>query len=90
MQTPTGMAYQDLANAIVHQAADDYRNALNGKSYDNHPPEKIIKKIEKFFRSSWYRTLTKVDAEYLIEQLKREHFEKERGSNESNVNSGNA
>ena len=73
------IAYRDLANAIVIQAADDYRRALDGKSYYvTKPPEAIIKEVEKFFHSSWYHMLTKVDGDFLIEQLRREHNEKVR------------
>ena len=69
--------YQDLTNAIVVQAADDYRKALDGKSYSKlKTPEGVIEELEKFFHSSWYRMLTKVDGDFLIEQLKREHNEK--------------
>ena len=71
-------AYRSLGNAIVVQAANDYRNALDGKSYCDKPTEWVIEEIEKFFHSSWYRMLTKVDGNYLIEQLKREHNEKVR------------
>ena len=75
---PIKFAYYDLANAIVEQAAIDYRNALNGVSYDRrYSPESVIKETEKFFRSEWYRTLTNVDGEYLIANLKKEHKEKE-------------
>jgi hypothetical protein len=80
----------DFANAIVKQAADDYRNALQGKGYDQKKPEQVIKEVLRFFRSEWFRTLTKVDAEYLIEQLNKEHLEtEERDNNESNFNAGN-
>lgn len=80
----TELAYQELANAIVLRAVDDYRNALDGKTYDENPrhtPQWVMKECEKFFRSSWYRSLTKVDGEFLIEQLKREHNEKIRKEN---------
>ena len=73
MQNTINTCYQDLANAIVCQAAEDYRNALNGISYCNKSPEYIIKSIEKFFRSSYFRLLTNVSGEYLIEQLRKEH-----------------
>ena len=89
MQTPIEMAYEDLANAIVTQAAHDYRNALNGKSYSEKSPSKIIKEIEKFFRSEYFETLTKVNGEYLIDMLKQEHLDNERRKNESNTDTGN-
>ena len=68
--------YQNLANAIVLQAVTDYRNALDGIGYDYKPADKCIIELEKFFRSTRYRMLTKVKGEYLIEQLQKEHKEK--------------
>ena len=70
------LAYRNLGNAIIVQAANDYRNALDGKSYCAKPPEWVIKETEKFFHSSWYKMLTKIDGDFIIEQLHREHNEK--------------
>ena len=71
------ICYRDLAIAIVKQAADDYRKALDGKTYyENKTPESIIKEVKHFFHSSWYHTLTKVDGDFIIDQLHREHNEK--------------
>ena len=70
-------AYRNLANAIILQAVADYRNALKGISYNNYPPEAIIKEVEIFFRSRWYRELTNIDAEYLIERLQKQHNERQ-------------
>ena len=90
MQSPIDRAYQDLANAVVTQAAQDYRNALNGKSYNAKPPERIIKEIEKFFRSEYFEILTKVKGEFLIERLRQEHLEnEERSKNESFTDTSN-
>lgn len=76
---PIQSAHHDLANAIIVQAVEDYRNALNGVSYDrNLTPESVVKSIERFFRSEYYRTLTNVGGEYLIEQLNKEHKQKEK------------
>ena len=78
--------YQDLANAIVLKAVEDYRNALDGNSYHRYKsPEDIIEECETFFRSSWFKILTKVNGKYLIEQLKKEHLENERSKNENNT-----
>lgn len=89
MQSVTDVVYQDLANAIVLQAVDDYRNALKGISYNHCSPETIIKKLEEFFRSDYYELLTKVKGEYLIEKLRAEHLENERRNNESNADTSN-
>jgi hypothetical protein len=74
--------YQELANGIVLQAVDDYRKALNGevysKNFGNVTPEYLIVDCERFFRSKYFHLLTKVDGEYLIQKLRREHEEKVR------------
>lgn len=66
--------FEKLANAIVLQAVEDYRTALS--ALKNAPSDGRIRyeaaKLERFFRSPWYRTLTSVDAEWLIGQLKQE------------------
>lgn len=59
--------YQNLANAIVAVAADDYRGALKSGN------DKLLESLDKFFHSSWYRTLTGVDSDVLLGMLKREH-----------------
>ena len=66
--------YERLANAIVIQAADDYRIAL--KKIKAHPKNRQAideaLEIERFFRSGWYSQLTSVDGEYLIRRLQDE------------------
>ena len=67
----TGNAYENLANAIIVQAAEDYRAAL--KKIKAHPKNKDVineaLRIERFFRSGWYQRLTNVDGEFLIRKL---------------------
>lgn len=66
--------YTELANAIVIQAAKDYRKALKTlKRYPRYEPAKaVVAEVEKFFRSDWYRMLTSVDAEMLMRKIRRE------------------
>ena len=59
-------AYQELANAIVLQAVYDYRDPKRALE---------IHEIESFFRSDWFRVLTKVDPELLIAKLREEKLE---------------
>ena len=75
---------EDLTNAIVKQAAEDYRKALRGKGYSHMPASKVIEDVEKFFRSKYFYLLTNVKGEYLIERLKEE-YEEERNKDESNL-----
>ena len=55
--------YEELANAIVLQAVKDYR--LNDD-------ERELASIERFFRSSWFSTLTSINPEMLISKLRKE------------------
>lgn len=66
--------YQNLANAIITQAAKDYRYALKHlKPGDELSPEKlIIDECEQFFRSDYFRILTKLDGERLISMIREE------------------
>lgn len=66
--------YERLANAIVLQAVSDYRAALKKvrKNPKNREALDTALQIEKFFHSQWYQTLTSVDGEYLITQLREE------------------
>lgn len=66
--------YERLANAIVIAAVKDYRAAL--KRLKKNPNSRYargeVESIERFFRSDWYRELTDLRGEYLIEKLREE------------------
>ena len=66
--------YERLANAIILQAALDYRRDLKKlkKNPQNRDVLNEVMQIEKFFRSSWYQVLTTVDGEFLIQKLRKE------------------
>lgn len=66
--------YERLANAIIFQAASDYRRNLKKlkKNPQNREVQNEVMQIEKFFRSSWYQVLTTVDGEFLIQKLRKE------------------
>ena len=63
--------YQELANAIVAAAAKDYMRAK--KRLIKHPKnEDALRQVEectRFFHSSWYKMLTKIDGDVLIKKL---------------------
>lgn len=65
--------FETLANAIIEQAAKDYRLAL--RYHFKHPENprymREVTEIERFFRSGWYTALTDVDGEYLIREIRR-------------------
>lgn len=56
----------DLANAIVVQACDDYRDALRGKCEN---PGATKREIKRFFKSDYYKLLTAVDSQMLLHRL---------------------
>ena len=71
-------AYEELANAIVVQAVEDYRDALSLirdesiTEQDYIDAQSTIRECERFFRSDYYRVFTDVDGEYLIKMLQEE------------------
>lgn len=66
--------YENLANAIVVQAATDYRKALRDLKINPEyvPALYTVSDVERFFRSDWCRTLTSVSGEQLITKLRAE------------------
>ena len=79
--------YSLLTDAIIKLAAIDYFELLAG--FVKPRADCNIKEIEKFFRSSYYESMTKLDAEYLMQRIKEEAAKmvleytvaKEKGSN---------
>lgn len=65
--------YQQLANAVIVKAANDYWKALNKlKKRKNNTLARIMKEdCEEFFMSDYYKLLTKLDGEVLMERLKK-------------------
>ena len=66
--------YNNLANAIILHAVKDYRKALRTLSMNpnNRSAQYERRRIEQFFRSSWFGVLTSIDPEMLIAKLKTE------------------
>ena len=64
--------YENLANAIVAQAARDYLAALKKlkKNPGNRTAMDDAMRLEKLFHSGWYGVLTSVDPDYLIRKLR--------------------
>lgn len=70
----SGDPYENLANAIIIQAANDYRAAL--KKIKKNPRNKDAiadaLSIERFFHSRWYGALTAVDGDFIIKKIRVE------------------
>ena len=62
--------YSALANAIIIQAAKDYR-----RTYSPY----VRNEIKRFFRSEWFTVLSEVDGEIIIKKLEQERGAKRNG-----------
>jgi len=63
-----------LANAIIEQAAKDYRWARTvlRKVAENVEAITMRSDTERFFRSAWFGQLTSINGEWLLQQLEGE------------------
>ena len=59
--------YEELANAIVLQAVNDYRLARKKKESAKQVA------LVQFFRSKWFAMLTNIDGRLLEQKLKEEY-----------------
>ena len=68
------MNYEILANAIVEQAAKDYRWARTtlAKDAGNVAAAAMRSDTERFFHSAWFGQLTSINGEWLLQQLEGE------------------
>ena len=68
------MNYEILANAIVEQAAKDYRwaRAALAKDAENVAAAAMRSETERCFRSGWCGQLTSINGEWLLQQLEGE------------------
>ena len=66
--------FEGLANAIIIQAAVDYRLTLKQlrQNPDFQPAMSRKHEVERFFRSEWFSSLTRVNGPELQARLKSE------------------
>lgn len=66
--------YRTLANAIIVQAAKDYRKALRQlrRNRDTKRPETRKMMSSGFFHSEWFHFLTDADPDYLLDNYLQE------------------
>lgn len=60
--------YEELANAIIMQAVNDYRASWKKKGGASER-----RQIQNFFHSRLFANITEVNPDYLIERLEAEH-----------------
>ena len=60
--------YEDLANATINQAVEDYKKALKKikKCY------KVIDEVTTFLKSEWAKLLSKKDPLIILDELENE------------------
>lgn len=65
-------AFDNLKNAIVQQAAEDYAAAFMGSKVGGKEPEDMMRECEQFFHSGWYTELTNgaIDGGWLARNVK--------------------
>lgn len=67
----TKIFYENLVEAIISLAAVDYSRALKGQKVAGQSPKWMIKNCETFFKSEWFKFLTDLDGELLMNEIKR-------------------
>lgn len=75
--------YEELANAIVIQACNDYKKAykqsLRRSGIVGEADEELAE-LEEFFRSDLCKQLTEVDGEYLMERIRNDVLKQKKKS----------
>ena len=73
-QIDAGRCWEELANAIITQAATDYKKILRRlkKQPDNPKLSREQVRIEKFFQSGWFTALCSLDGRALMWKLRME------------------
>lgn len=67
-------AYENLAMAIVEQAARDYKRSLKKLEKEPHDIEakKLVADVERFFTGQWIKELTDVDGIEIMNRIKED------------------
>lgn len=64
---------QAMTTAVAKMAAVDWRKAVRHELKTGKVgPFNVRRECERFFRSEWFRTLTGVDGNYVLQELRRE------------------
>ena len=72
--------YENLANAVIKKAVQDYRSALVGQHKAKSDQtkefyERIIRECERFFTGDLFRVYTKLDGKTLMHLVRDELIE---------------
>ena len=65
-------AWEDLANAIIIEAVEEYKQDLIhlARNPESEAAQRQAARQEQFFYSDWYDTLTNMDGRRLVRKLK--------------------
>ena len=64
---------QAMATAVAKMAAVDWRKAAKHELKTGKiGPFNVRRECERFFKSEWFKTLTGVDGDYVLHELRRE------------------
>ena len=77
MKTDIDRAYDNLAIAIVRQAADDYREAAKRliRKPSSEKARNAVEELKKFFLSEYCTLLSSgVEGEFILEKLDKEIY----------------
>lgn len=74
VQQAADAGWQDLADAIIVQAAKDYRHTMKMLRENNQSTQLLIdqQRLEVFFRSDWFQQLTNLNGRQLLNDLQKE------------------
>ena len=69
-------AWEDLANAVILTAVDDYKSELAHlmRNPDSEAAIKSTLQAERFFYSDWFDTLSKLDGPTLARKIKEQVY----------------
>lgn len=70
----TGEGANRLTQAVIVQAAQEYKSSLRGYGRGGKPADAVRRECERFFRSDWFMLLTngRIDGEYVIGKIRDE------------------
>ena len=74
MSSVTDYGWQELANAVIVKAAEDYRRARYREMKRPYQVEiqREIHSLERFFRSAWFSELCDLDGKKLLRDLNKQ------------------
>ena len=64
--------YESLCLAIIETAVRDYKKALEAEmKCEDLNARRVIRELEKFFKSEWFSQLSRLDGRLLIKNVRK-------------------